>query len=515
MTLANNYPSLVTYEAVGKTVLNEDIIMFRIGNPAGGRVLFDGGMHGPETIGGELLYLYAEWLLTSNDPLANRILKGDYTLLIPALNVDSYNRARKNANGVDLNRNFATNWEHSGSTDPSSDSYRGTGPLSEPESQRLVDVFQDYAPSFYVNLHMWDGPYYAGSVYGNKTYYSSIVSKISSLSGNRGVTPFPYYGELGGAGYAISDAARAGATSFLIELIKQVIPFSEIETTTLPRFIPVAAVLSQECESTVFFEDGFESGGFGAWNGTYATSGESAAVVDTAFYRGLHSAMFKSNGNGGTEKAYCYKNVAPSSEFCALGSFMVASSGIKENDDRFYLIMLSANENGVVKTGWRNVNGVTRWTLIMRDGTGWVTAYSDWSPSLNQWYNVALHWVSDPMNGRSELLINGQLACSFENKNTTAFGNIDQARFGLPELYYCDMTTAYFDYCKLSKTAVASFPPWDLNQDGTTNILDLVMVAKAAGSVVGSPNWDPLADLNGDKTVNILDMAAVASHLEK
>ena len=246
LSLAKDYPELVTYEAVGETVENRDIIMFKIGNPAGGRVLFDGAMHGEESIGGELLYFYAEWLLTSDDPLANSILARAYTLLIPALNVDEYNNARKNANGVDLNRNFATNWE-SGVSDPDSENYRGPAPLSEPESQTTINVFQTYSPHFYVNLHMWAGPYYAGSHYGDRTYYSLLVDKIDSLSRERGVTPYPYYGEFGGAGMAISDAARAGVTSFLIELTERIVSLSEIETVILPTFIPIATVLTQEC----------------------------------------------------------------------------------------------------------------------------------------------------------------------------------------------------------------------------------------------------------------------------
>ncbi|MEM4733384.1 MAG: M14 family zinc carboxypeptidase, partial [Candidatus Bathyarchaeia archaeon] len=110
--LANSYPNLITYEAIGKTVLGKEILMFKIGNPAGGKVLFDGAIHGWESLGGELLYLYAKWLLTSRDPLAYRILSRDYTLLIPAPNTDGYNKWRTNANHVDLNRNFATNWEN-------------------------------------------------------------------------------------------------------------------------------------------------------------------------------------------------------------------------------------------------------------------------------------------------------------------------------------------------------------------------------------------------------------------
>ena len=248
MDLAEAHPQQVTYQAVGKSALGEDIVIFKIGNPEGGRVLFDGAMHGTEAVGSELLYSYAKWLLESNDTTAKNTLQTTYTLLIPVVNVDKENYARKNANGVDLNRNFATSWSSSGSTNSSSDQYRGPAALSEPESQTLVEVFKTLKPSFYVNLHMWAGPYYAGCRYANSTYYSILVSRIASLSRSRGITPFPYYGQFGGAGMAIGDAARAGIMSFLIELTPDVIPLSEVQTTLLSRFLPLASVLSQEAK---------------------------------------------------------------------------------------------------------------------------------------------------------------------------------------------------------------------------------------------------------------------------
>jgi hypothetical protein len=246
--LAAAYPSLVTYEVIGRSVLGRDILLFKIGNPAGGAVLFDGTMHGDENLGGELLYFYAQWLLTSDDPLATRILQRDYTLLLPVLNVDGMQLgSRRNAHGVDLNRNFATNWD-AASDDPANSTYRGPAPLSEPEAQALMAVFQRYEPRFYVNLHMWAGPYYAGSVYAATAYYASLVAKINALSEQRGVAPYAYWGQFRGTGYAIGDAAHLGIFSFLVELGSTLYPPAEIETAVLPRFLPVAVTLSQACE---------------------------------------------------------------------------------------------------------------------------------------------------------------------------------------------------------------------------------------------------------------------------
>jgi len=247
--LESDYPHLMAHETIGNTVQGREIIMFKIGNPLGERTVFDGAIHAWENVGSEVLYLYARWLLTSADPIAKDILEKSFTLLIPALNIDFYNDTRKNANGVDLSRNFATGWENSGSSDPSSEYYHGPSPLSEPESQALISVFEKYKPRFYVNLHE-GGTFYAGSRYGNRTYYSEIIDKVKDFAEERDINPYPYSGEFTGSGFPISDAANMGMMSFILELHNHLIP-DNTETDVFPRFLAIAAVLGQECSAIV------------------------------------------------------------------------------------------------------------------------------------------------------------------------------------------------------------------------------------------------------------------------
>jgi hypothetical protein len=50
----------------------------------------------------------------------------------------------------------------------------------------------------------------------------------------------------------------------------------------------------------------------------------------------------------------------------------------------------------------------------------------------------------------------------------------------------------------------------DLNGDGTVNILDISLVAKAYSSKQGDTSWNEIADLNNDGMINILDISLVA-----
>jgi len=106
------------------------------------------GVHGDEVEGVYVLEKLFHWLKAEHD------LKDLPMIVIPILNVDGYRtQSRVNAHLVDLNRNLPTkDWNSE---------YReakynpGPKPLSEPENQLLVKLFDKYRPGFVMSFHTW------------------------------------------------------------------------------------------------------------------------------------------------------------------------------------------------------------------------------------------------------------------------------------------------------------------------------------------------------------------------
>ncbi|MGC9308029.1 MAG: DUF7507 domain-containing protein [Thermoplasmatota archaeon] len=57
-----------------------------------------------------------------------------------------------------------------------------------------------------------------------------------------------------------------------------------------------------------------------------------------------------------------------------------------------------------------------------------------------------------------------------------------------------------------------TYAPWDVNNDGRVNILDVSFVADHWMETPSHPDWNPAADVNGDGRVDILDIVLIAEH---
>jgi protein MpaA len=106
-----------------------------------------GGFHGNEQASVHVSEQFIQ-LLRSDPSLSS----GGRVVVVPNVNPDGYERGtRKNARGVDLNRNFPTgNWKRS---EPAHPSHGGPEPLSEPEARLVLNLVQELNPSVIVSIH--------------------------------------------------------------------------------------------------------------------------------------------------------------------------------------------------------------------------------------------------------------------------------------------------------------------------------------------------------------------------
>jgi hypothetical protein len=133
-------------------------------------------MHGREYITGETALRLVDLCCSSSDASRfkgqiSAILSKTSITFIPVVNKVGRKRVesgasctdqRKNANGVDINRNFPDYWGEKSSKDE--ETYPGSSAMSEPETKMVRDIATDVKPHGYVDIH--SGDLGMGWVYG-------------------------------------------------------------------------------------------------------------------------------------------------------------------------------------------------------------------------------------------------------------------------------------------------------------------------------------------------------------
>lgn len=161
-TWSESHPAITRLHSIGKSCEGRDIWALKVSDhpeldekePA---ALIMGGTHAREWIGVEMPMAAIARLLQGygTDETLTRLVDEREIWFVPVVNPDGlvYSQTqskywRKNRRvvdgrpqGVDLNRNFGYKWGNTGaSNSPSSDTYHGTGPFSEPETQAIRDL---------------------------------------------------------------------------------------------------------------------------------------------------------------------------------------------------------------------------------------------------------------------------------------------------------------------------------------------------------------------------------------
>ena len=184
-TVARDYPGVTKLVKLGTTYQGRDILALKMtagarGQKDGSRpaVIFSATQHAREWIAPEmvrrLMYTYLERWEADDEP-TKKLLQSTELWFVPVMNPDGYEYTftderlwRKNlrdnngdgvtqvGDGVDPNRNYPSHWgyDNEGSSDiPSSETYRGPSPASEPETQAGIKLFKTARAEFMVNYH--------------------------------------------------------------------------------------------------------------------------------------------------------------------------------------------------------------------------------------------------------------------------------------------------------------------------------------------------------------------------
>jgi len=161
--ICQQHSSLCTMNPrIATSIAGRSIIALHLhGGPGPGakfKIWINGGQHAREWIGPAVVMYILDQLLLGygTNPTVTKLLNEIEFVIVPVVNPDGYdftwtnnrlwrkNRRNNGGNvfGVDLNRNWDDHWGGEGSSGvPSSDTYRGTSPFSEPESLGVANYY--------------------------------------------------------------------------------------------------------------------------------------------------------------------------------------------------------------------------------------------------------------------------------------------------------------------------------------------------------------------------------------
>lgn len=191
---------LARYEVVGRSVEHRPIALRQYGDPAwSGELLVFGCIHGDECAARGIRPL------TNGRPDAGADID-----LVPNLNPDGAAAGtRQNGRGVDLNRNFASEWEPIGSRwDPE---YSGPKPFSEPETRLAARIIRRLRPEATIWFHQFRGRHPFVRAWGQSDAAGRRFARLARL-------PFRPMRWPAGTGPNWQNHRFRGAASFVVEL---------------------------------------------------------------------------------------------------------------------------------------------------------------------------------------------------------------------------------------------------------------------------------------------------------
>ena len=266
--LQTAHEAIIDSEVIGQTVNGTDIRLYKIGDPTKGCLMLSSGIHGFEKGGVEILYQFIDWVLNSGTNEANRILENNYLLVVPILDIDGYpSISGMNMNKVNLYRNFDFYWGNTSylsSLTPGAHWYNwtqycGTSVESEPETKALRNVWGNYTPSYYIDVHVGGSGFHfwyswqMSTIDENKAI--AVCQKYVDDWTGSGLNIYDYSENSGSGGCPVSAVYNytknnnTKTVGFVIECTTQNPTWSTIATTHMPNARAVFVTLAADCET--------------------------------------------------------------------------------------------------------------------------------------------------------------------------------------------------------------------------------------------------------------------------
>jgi len=131
--------------------------------------------------------------------------------------------------------------------------------------------------------------------------------------------------------------------------------------------------------------------------------------------------------------------------------------------------------------------------------------------TYNEVFNVTVYANKTAIWTREISLTSGTSAALTFTWNTTgfAYGNYTISAYAWPVQGEKDISDNL-----MSRTVTLTIPG-DINGDGSVNLQDLVFLAKAYGSSLGTARWNANADINGNLKVDLPDLVILAKNYTK
>lgn len=156
--------AVVAKRKLGESVDGRPIMAYRLGEKGKPRVVLISTMHGNEAATRHILHALKD----------GRRIEGIDLWVVPTYNPDGLAAGtRKNAHGVDLNRNFPYNW-----ADLDGNYESGPQPKSEPETRAMIRFLKDVRPRRILSFHQ---PLYGVDTDTKNEKFARRVAKVLDL----------------------------------------------------------------------------------------------------------------------------------------------------------------------------------------------------------------------------------------------------------------------------------------------------------------------------------------------